>query len=707
MTPYSLPDDFLRPLYAGTEQGYLSLWCGNDKRTKWFDLAQLDGQVGRHVAELLDREWYFGVAPRREDLGPYQRGGKEDCLSIPALWLDVDVEDPDPAVHAAENLPKSIDAAWDLIRMFPLAPTVVVDSGHGLQVYWFLQEPLDADDAEYWLTRWQTTWENYAAERRVHIDNVSDIDRVMRIPGSINHKGTPEKSVHLVEADWSRLYGLLDDLDEVLADPPPPRAPSPHAGEPWLERDWYNDHYSAHDVFQEAGWPLVRQRGDRNDYKYPEKRTDGHSASVYPDGGITVWSSAELCPIPKGSYADAWGLYVHAFHRGDWVDACKTIRTRLSEEYVADVKAAAANKSAPMPLPKVLLAIDTNLATVAPVDVDWLWQAWLPRKKLVTLDGDPDMGKSTVLADLMARITTGTDMPDGSPGITGGGDVILLAAEDDADDTIVPRLLAAGADRNRIHSIDGVMDGDDEWPVTLPAHLDVLEERIRYHKAVLVVVDVLAEYLDDRRVDSFKDNSMRRALHLVRKMVRRTDATVVMVRHFRKAATDKAIHRGGGSIAIIGAARGGWVIASHPENEALRVLASAKMNLAPKPTPLGFMLRQHSEYGCAYVDWQGPVNIGTDQLLMPAAPAPTEDDQDKRSKVEQCKDALKQILGDGAEMWSGEMLEKLKPLNFSNSTIDTARTRLPVAARHVGKPEGPDKLTGWKVRWPGAPVTKT
>lgn len=58
-------------------------------------------------------------------------------------------------------------------------------------------------------------------------------------------------------------------------------------------------------------------------------------------------------------------------------------------------------------------------------------------------DGDPDLGKSLITLDLAARVTTGQPMPDGSPGIT--GNVILIAPEDDAADTIKPRILAAGS----------------------------------------------------------------------------------------------------------------------------------------------------------------------------------------------------------------------------------------------------------------------
>ena len=89
-----------------------------------------------------------------------------------------------------------------------------------------------------------------------------------------------------------------------------------------------------------------------------------------------------------------------------------------------------------------------DLVLVADVDreqVTWLWPGRIPRGKLVVLDGDPGVGKSTLT--IAAKVSTGSPFPDGAR--PERGDVILLSAEDDIADTIRPRLEAAGADLNR------------------------------------------------------------------------------------------------------------------------------------------------------------------------------------------------------------------------------------------------------------------
>src|SRR5258708_3937168 len=78
---------------------------------------------------------------------------------------------------------------------------------------------------------------------------------------------------------------------------------------------------------------------------------------------------------------------------------------------------------------------------VIPKKVEWLWPDWIPLSKFSVLVGDPGLGKSTVLLDIAARLTTNGVMPDDSQGITGS--VVLLTAEDDPEDTVGPRLQAA------------------------------------------------------------------------------------------------------------------------------------------------------------------------------------------------------------------------------------------------------------------------
>ncbi|MGH7883251.1 MAG: DnaB-like helicase N-terminal domain-containing protein, partial [Candidatus Dormibacteraceae bacterium] len=91
-----------------------------------------------------------------------------------------------------------------------------------------------------------------------------------------------------------------------------------------------------------------------------------------------------------------------------------------------------------------------RISEVEREEVEWLWWQRLPLGKVVVLDGDPGLGKSTLTLDLAARVSTGGQMPDGTDSILGGAGVVVLSAEDGLADTIRPRLEAAGADLERV-----------------------------------------------------------------------------------------------------------------------------------------------------------------------------------------------------------------------------------------------------------------
>src|SRR5437870_11268147 len=65
-----------------------------------------------------------------------------------------------------------------------------------------------------------------------------------------------------------------------------------------------------------------------------------------------------------------------------------------------------------------------SLAQVPRREVGFLWPGWIPADRITFLDGDPGLGKSTILLDLAARLTGGLPLPDGQA--THPGDVILL-----------------------------------------------------------------------------------------------------------------------------------------------------------------------------------------------------------------------------------------------------------------------------------------
>ena len=137
----------------------------------------------------------------------------------------------------------------------------------------------------------------------------------------------------------------------------------------------------------------------------------------------------------------------------------------------------------------------TRLADVQPEQVAWLWPGRIPVGKLVTLDGDPGLGKSTLALAITATITTAGTWPDGSLCAYPGA-VLLMSAEDGLADTVRPRLDAAGADVTKVHAVDGVpIDTDGTLRPPTLADVQALKEAITRTGARLLVIDVVMAYL--------------------------------------------------------------------------------------------------------------------------------------------------------------------------------------------------------------------
>lgn len=127
---------------------------------------------------------WFGVGIRREMLGAGKRGGARDVIAHPGLWLDIDIEGEGHKTD--EPLPLDTEDALSLLADGPKAPSIVVHSGGGLQPYWLFPEPTLLDRPT--LTRWHTSWAERADDHGWALDNVSDVAREMRVPGSCNWK---------------------------------------------------------------------------------------------------------------------------------------------------------------------------------------------------------------------------------------------------------------------------------------------------------------------------------------------------------------------------------------------------------------------------------------------------------------------------------------------------------------------------------------
>lgn len=327
--------NWLQELYADIDEGWLTLFTldrtTGERRTTWHTLEDLEG-VAIDADKLAPTccVW-FGVASRTDHLGT-QRGGADDCDQIPALWVDLDIAGPE---HAQPNLPPDIDAALALLADFPLPPTAIINSGHGLQAWWRLDDPADATTAKTVLADWGATWAELGRRRGWHVDNVFDLARVMRLPGTVNRKAEPV-AVEITDVDWDRSYGLDEIGPYLIAAPEPDPAVIARRSVPYIgpERpgDAFNAVTSGHDLLVGYGFHVDKtDRDGKQHYRAPHRsgRNEQTGATVYPDDGhITIWSETYAAQhgLRTQRPYDPFGFYTHVEHNGDWGAATRALR---------------------------------------------------------------------------------------------------------------------------------------------------------------------------------------------------------------------------------------------------------------------------------------------------------------------------------------------------------------------------------------------
>jgi hypothetical protein len=233
----------------------------------------------------------------------------------------------------------------------------------------------------------------------------------------------------------------------------------------------------------------------------------------------------------------------------------------------------------------------TRLNTIRPEPIRWLVPEYLPLGKLVLLAGGGGHGKSTLTLHLAACLSTGRPCLGLEYTPLGPCEVLLVNCEDDFADTVVPRLLSAGADLDRIHRVDGIRRADGSPSPFSLDHYQAIEEELAARPGVrLVVIDPASAYVARAGVDDYRDSELRTLLGPLAELAARRRVTVPLVKHLVKGATTKAVQRVNGSAGYFNTVRIAHLVAPHPDDETRKLLLPAKINIGPKPATLAYQL---------------------------------------------------------------------------------------------------------------------
>lgn len=331
-----------------------------------------------------------------------------------------------------------------------------------------------------------------------------------------------------------------------------------------------------------------------------------------------------------------------------------------------------AQRVGPVPADGVVLV---NGADLTPQPVQWLWHGWLALGKMHLLAGAPGQGKTTIALAFAATVTTGSRWPDGSRSLP--GNVLVWSGEDDPADTLLPRLLAAGADRNRVFFVTGSRINGEVQPFDPARDMQALQARSEAIGSVrLIIVDPVVSAVTG---DSHKNTETRRALQPLVDLAATMNAALLGITHFSKGGQggDPA-QRVLGSVAFTAVARVVLVAAKvqAEDGQDRRILARGKSNIGPDDGGYEYHLEQTEPLpgiSASRIAWGTAVQGTARELLTD----PAAEDDDEHSAIASASDFLQETLKD-CPVWTKELQQQAKEAGVSWRTVRRASEDLNV-----------------------------
>jgi putative DNA primase/helicase len=351
-----------------------------------------------------------------------------------------------------------------------------------------------------------------------------------------------------------------------------------------------------------AGWTLDHEDGECQYWRRPGKDV-GHSAqlSFFKDEAtgvpmLGVFSTAvSFGPRDGGKTVrllSKFDFLSHAFHGGDYSQAALTAVEQFGpwideaqRDYQQQQATAAGEAS-----------VAVRLCDVEARDLEWLWPNFLLVGETNLYSGEQGLGKSFLVNDLAARITTGRPWPDGTANLHGPSSVLMLLAEDDPATVVKPRQLAAGGNTAFISILPPVIpakDGNDQV-ISLRDDLAMIDRELTHFATNgcppcrLIVIDPLSAFLGKTDGDNWADTRI--VTTKLARFAQQHRIALLIVHHFGKDMSRAVIHRSLGSTTFTAAARVFMTGHRDRQDRDRRILYRAKSNVSPTGLAMAYRL---------------------------------------------------------------------------------------------------------------------
>src|SRR5262245_39325553 len=391
MTPdFDLAARFLEQLRPNGPWVLTAIVPDGPTTTRTFDRLDLAREfVATHNT---DKNIYYSLNPTKTALT--KKATKGDIAQAEYVHADLDPE--------AGETPEAAKARYlSAIEKLEHSPTAVIDSGNGVQALWELETEVEPNRFA----------EVEACSKALTLllgakAGTQNIDRVLRLPGTINHPNETKRKAGRVACMAQQVWfnGARYPL-EALPQGEPERPGSPSDG-------------GHHEHQQEDLPPYVIGL-----LLHPNQGA-GHTCGGYPTRSEALFAFLKLALIRGSHEATIIAKVTDIKYAGCGI--YEHVRENGGERYLKE-QIARAKRDIRQPESKTVELVCAKDVIMRPID--YLWTGHLIRGNQELMTGVPDMGKSQIQCFYAACVTTGCKWPDGSAGVP-RGNVIMVTAED-------------------------------------------------------------------------------------------------------------------------------------------------------------------------------------------------------------------------------------------------------------------------------------
>ena len=627
------------------------------------------------------RNVYYSPNPLRRNMS--KKPKKVDVARIEYLFADLDPRDNEPPEEAKLRYRRAL-------QQFEPKPSAIIDSGNGIQPLWRLDPPillgkpvLNNDGKLVFSAGDQAKIDEVEQLAKTVMKQLGskvgtqNIDRILRLPGTINYPNRVKRRKGWVKC---RARLLLFHKSTCSLGHFPHEESAANACAAKHEQELPRDLQT-----------LLYLKPGQHPYPTRSELLMAFLIKAIQQGiGDDVIVAACINKKYTGS-----AIYEHCAEN-------------QGERYVRRQIEKARKRCEAKPPSSGGEVVLVNAKDVIALPTDWLWEGHLARGEQEMMTGDPDVGKSLIHCDVVARVTTGERWPDGSRSRE-PGNVIMLTAEDTLATTVKPRLIAAGANLERVHFLDCIKTNDKEHYFLLSDHLDALEKKINEIGNVpLITIDPITAY--QGKINSSSATDVRGQLGPLKGLAARTNVAISSITHPPKRPGEHWVSQFIGSQAYIAAARIGHVcvlqvrwddhgnkIAVSKDEQRVFYISTKGNLMRMTPRTLVFRRQEKTIEGgikTACIAWEKcAINFTVDEALAAAKPPP---------RTARIDNWLQQQLAEGP-LPQQAIMEAGTRAGFSEDQLIHAKKRLGIKPHKGGLQEGwywslpdNDKGRNWK-----------